>query len=455
MTRTPSKPSILIVDDERGSREVLARFLRPEYDVATAEDGQVGVNLLSRNTYDLVLTDIRMPGAGGFDVLKKTLSLPDPPPCILFTAYGSIDTAVEAMKLGAFDFITKPVDIDQLELRIKRALETRNIKTENAELKRKLDESRQVVPHILGDSPAIRQVMDTVRQVAPTRSSVLIQGESGTGKELVARALHELSGRKGDFVAIHCAAIPETLFESELFGHEKGAFTGAVEQHKGFFEKADGGTIFLDEIGEVPLPVQVKLLRVLETRSFERVGGTQNITVDVRIVSATNRDLEQMVASGAFREDLYYRLNVVKILIPPLRERTSDIPILVRGFLSRIAEENGKGDMTISEPAMAALCAAKWPGNIRELRNCVENMVVLCRTGEIGLENVPMNIRESSSPGITRNVLAAPSCDLEQNERVLIERALNECGGNRSRAAEKLGISRRTLHRKLNLYNIE
>ena len=388
-------------------------------------------------------------------MLKKTLSLPDPPPCILFTAYGSIDTAVEAMKLGAFDFVTKPVDIDQLELRIKRALETRNIKSENAELKRKLDESRQVVPHILGDSPAIRQVMDTVRQVAPTRSSVLIQGESGTGKELVARALHELSGRKGDFVAIHCAAIPETLFESELFGHEKGAFTGAVEQHKGFFEKADGGTIFLDEIGEVPLPVQVKLLRVLETRSFERVGGTQNITVDVRIVSATNRDLELMVASGAFREDLYYRLNVVKILIPPLRERTSDIPILVRGFLSRIAEENGKGDMTISEPAMAALCAAKWPGNIRELRNCVENMVVLCRTGEIGLENVPMNIRESSSPGITRNVLAAPSCDLEQNERVLIERALNECGGNRSRAAEKLGISRRTLHRKLNLYNIE
>ena len=222
MTKPNSKPSILIVDDERGSREVLARFLRPEYDVTTAEDGEIGVNLLSRNHYDLVLTDIRMPGAGGFDVLKKTLSLPDPPPCILFTAYGSIDTAVEAMKLGAFDFVTKPIDIDQLELRIKRALETRSIKTENAELKRKLDESRRVVPHILGDSPAIRQVMDTVRQVAPTRSSVLIQGESGTGKELVARALHELSGRKGDFVAIHCAAIPETLFESELFGHEKG-----------------------------------------------------------------------------------------------------------------------------------------------------------------------------------------------------------------------------------------
>ena len=455
MTKPNAKPSILIVDDERGSREVLAQFLRPEYDVTTAEDGEIGVNLLSRNTYDLVLTDIRMPGIGGFDVLKKTLSLPDPPPCILFTAYGSIDTAVEAMKLGAFDFVTKPVDIDQLEIRIKRALETRSIKTENAELKRKLDESRRVVPHILGDSPAIRQVMDTVQQIAPTRSSVLIQGESGTGKELVARALHELSGRKGDFVAIHCAAIPETLFESELFGHEKGAFTGAVEQHKGFFEKADGGTIFLDEIGEVPLPVQVKLLRVLETRSFERVGGTQNISVDVRIVSATNRDLEQMVASGAFREDLYYRLNVVKILIPPLRERTSDIPILVRGFLAQIAAENGKENMTISEPAMAALCAARWPGNIRELRNCVENMVVLCRTGEIRLENVPVNIRESSSPGITRDILAAPSCDLEKNERILIERALNECGGNRSRAAEKLGISRRTLHRKLKLYNIE
>lgn len=220
MNKTNAKPSILIVDDERGSREVLARFLRPEYDVTTAEDGEIGVNLLSRNTYDLVLTDIRMPGAGGFDVLKKTLSLPDPPPCILFTAYGSIDTAVEAMKLGAFDFVTKPVDIDQLEIRIRRAMETRNIKNENAELKRKLDESKRIVPNILGESPAIRQVMDIVRQVAPTRSSVLIQGESGTGKELVARALHELSGRKGDFVAIHCAAIPETLFESELFGHE-------------------------------------------------------------------------------------------------------------------------------------------------------------------------------------------------------------------------------------------
>lgn len=452
--KNQEKPSLLIVDDERGVRDTMTKFLRSDYNVTVAEDGQIGLNLLDRYQYDVVLTDIRMPGAGGFDILKKTLSLPDPPPCILFTAYGSIETAVEAMRSGAFDFVTKPVDFDQLELRLKRALENRRIVQENKELKRQLKDIRKA-PSILGESPAIRRIMETVEQVASTRASVLIEGESGTGKELVARAIHEYSGRQGDFVAVHCAALPESLFESELFGHEAGAFTGAVECRKGRFELADGGTLFLDEIGEVPPSIQVKLLRVLETRSFERVGGAETLNADVRIVSATNRNLEEMAAAGTFREDLYYRLNVVRIQMPPLRERPGDIPILVRYFLSTFAAENGKENMTITEPAMAALCAARWPGNIRELRNCVENMVVLSRTGEIGLENVPGNVREVSNPGIVKNMLSSPSCDLESNERVLIERALNECGGNRSRAAEKLGISRRTLHRKLNLYHIQ
>jgi len=452
--KNQEKPSLLIVDDERGVRDTMTKFLRSDYNVTVAEDGQIGLNLLDRYQYDVVLTDIRMPGAGGFDILKKTLSLPDSPPCILFTAYGSIETAVEAMRSGAFDFVTKPVDFDQLELRLKRALENRRIVQENKELKRQLKDIRKA-PSILGESPAIRRIMETVEQVASTRASVLIEGESGTGKELVARAIHEYSGRQGDFVAVHCAALPESLFESELFGHEAGAFTGAVERRKGRFELADGGTLFLDEIGEVPPSIQVKLLRVLETRSFERVGGAETLNADVRIVSATNRNLEEMVAAGTFREDLYYRLNVVRIQMPPLRERPGDIPILVRYFLSTFAAENGKENMTITEPAMAALCAARWPGNIRELRNCVENMVVLSRTGEIGLENVPGNVREVSNPGIVKNMLSSPSCDLESNERVLIERALNECGGNRSRAAEKLGISRRTLHRKLNLYHIQ
>ena len=255
---------------------------------------------------------------------------------------------------------------------------------------------------------------------------------------------------------VHCAALPETLLESELFGHEKGAFTGAVEERKGRFELAAGGTLFLDEIGEIPLSVQVKLLRVLETRSFERLGGTETIQTDVRIVAATNKDLEKMVAEGTFREDLFYRLNVVTVLLPPLRERRDDIPLLVRHYMEQFATENGKAELGIDESAMAALAAYNWPGNIRELRNCVERMVVLCRGQELTIDNVPANIRENISPGITKSLLAPTgSCDLERNEKLLIERALNECGGNRSKAAEKLGISRRTLHRKLNLYNLD
>lgn len=449
-----ARRSILIIDDERGTREAMGKFLRLDYDVTLAEDGEKGINLLNRNHYDLILSDIRMePGPSGLDVLAASLKLSPPPPCILFTAYGSIETAVEAVKQGAFDFVTKPVNFDRLEIIIRRALESVSLKEENTELKRKLGSSFGV-KGMIGNSAKMKNIIETIEQVAPTRTTVLITGESGTGKELVAQAIHQCSGRTGKFVPVHCSALPDNLIESELFGHERGAFTGAVEMRKGRFELAEGGTIFLDEIGEIPLHIQVKLLRVLESRSFERIGGSETIVTDARVVAATNRDLKKMVEEGTFREDLFYRLDVVSLEIPPLRERKEDIPLLVKHYLDVFNKENGK-DIGITETAMASLCAYAWPGNIRELRNCVERMVVLCRGKMIELENVPVDVREGVTPGIAKTVLAQPSCDLECNEKMLIERALNECKGNRTKAAEKLGISRRTLHRKLHTYNLE
>ncbi len=449
-----ARRSILIIDDERGTREAMGKFLRLDYDITLAEDGEKGINLLNRNHYDLILSDIRMePGPSGLDVLAASLKLTPPPPCILFTAYGSIETAVEAVKQGAFDFVTKPVNFDRLEIIIRRALESVSLKEENTELKRKLGSSFGV-KGMIGNSAKMKNIIETIEQVAPTRTTVLITGESGTGKELVAQAIHQCSGRTGKFVPVHCSALPDNLIESELFGHERGAFTGAVEMRKGRFELAEGGTIFLDEIGEIPLHIQVKLLRVLESRSFERIGGSETIVTDARVVAATNRDLKKMVEEGTFREDLFYRLDVVSLEIPPLRERKEDIPLLVKHYLDVFNKENGK-DIGITETAMASLCAYAWPGNIRELRNCVERMVVLCRGKMIELENVPVDVREGVTPGIAKTVLAQPSCDLECNEKMLIERALNECKGNRTKAAEKLGISRRTLHRKLHTYNLE
>lgn len=449
-----ARRSILIIDDERGTREAMGKFLRLDYDITLAEDGEKGINLLNRNHYDLILSDIRMePGPSGLDVLAASLKLSPPPPCILFTAYGSIETAVEAVKQGAFDFVTKPVNFDRLEIIIRRALESVSLKEENTELKRKLGSSFGV-KGMIGNSAKMKNIIETIEQVAPTRTTVLITGESGTGKELVAQAIHQCSGRTGKFVPVHCSALPDNLIESELFGHERGAFTGAVEMRKGRFELAEGGTIFLDEIGEIPLHIQVKLLRVLESRSFERIGGSETIVTDARVVAATNRDLKKMVEEGTFREDLFYRLDVVSLEIPPLRERKEDIPLLVKHYLDVFNKENGK-DIGITETAMASLCAYAWPGNIRELRNCVERMVVLCRGKMIDLENVPVDIREGVTPGIAKTVLSQPSCDLECNEKMLIERALNECKGNRTKAAEKLGISRRTLHRKLHTYNLE
>ncbi len=441
--------NILIADDERTSREGLSRILNQEYDVTVAEDGARAINILRKNNFDVVVTDLKMPGADGMDVLKEALSKDPQPVCIVMTAYGSIPSAIEATRIGAFDFLQKPISLDQFELMIKRAIEKKQLTEENKELKRKLNKSYEL-GDIIGKSAVMHEVFETVKQVAPARTTVMITGESGTGKEMIAHSIHALSGRTGQFVAVHCAALPPTLLESELFGHEKGAFTGATEQRKGRFELADGGTLFLDEIGDIDQTVQVKILRALETRAFERVGGTGLITTDTRVITATNKDLRTLVAEGKFREDLYFRLFVVSIHLPPLRDRQEDIPLLVKHFLDEFSRENNKGDMSISEDALNLLCRYPWPGNIRELRNCVERMVVLSRSKVLDSHNVPVHIREMISPELAKPALPANSLNIDKAERALIQKALDECDGNITKAAAKLGISRRTLHRKLN-----
>jgi len=444
---------ILVVEDERSTREGLLRMLRGEYEVTLAEDGTRAINLLARHEYDLVLTDLRLPGADGMAVLRAALSRERPPACIMLTAYGSIETAVAAMREGAFDFVAKPVNLDQLEVVIKRALETRRLAQENRELRQRL-EQKFGLEAIVGESAAMHEVFETVKQVAPSRVTVLLTGESGTGKELIAQAIHQLSGRSGPFVPVHCAALSSSLLESELFGHEKGAFTGAVEQRRGRFELADRGTLMLDEIGEVEPQVQVKLLRVLETRAFERVGGNATIQTDARLIAATNRDLKAMVERGEFREDLFFRLSVVNLRLPPLRERPEDIPLLVRRFIDEFARENRREITGISAEALALLCRHDWPGNVRELRNAIEQMVVLSRDRELQVRNLPPAIREKVDPAGVRPVSRGSSLDVAANERLLIERALAQTKGNRTAAAALLGISRRTLQRKLRNENL-
>ena len=461
------KLKMLLADDERNTRDALERFFRIRFDITLAEDGVTAINLLNRNDYDLVLTDLRMPGADGFGVLDAALGKENPPSCIVFSAYGSIESAVEAVKRGAFDFVTKPVNLDRLEIVIDHALEARRLKAENHDLKRKLTGNFDF-DSLVAKSQAMHEVLETVKQIAPSRSTVLITGESGTGKEVIARAIHALSGRPGPLVPVHCAALPANLLESELFGHEKGAFTGAIEQKKGRFELAENGTLFLDEIGEIEPQIQVKLLRVLESRTFERVGGIEEIHCDARLISATNRDLEAMVREGEFREDLYYRLDVVSIKMPPLRERREDIPILTKKFIDEFARDNNRGNMTITESAMEALQNYSWPGNIRELRNSIERMVVLSRSDVLDVVNLPSAIgrnhlipqalsrensitgqKDGTENGAIESDFPASVLDLASNRKVLLLKALEECGGNRTKAAKKLGISRRTLYRYL------
>jgi DNA-binding NtrC family response regulator len=449
------KPALLIVDDEKTAREGLRAALEERYDVYIAEDAKAAMNLLESENFDVLLTDFRLPNEDGMKLIARAKSLPKPPICILMTAYGSEELAVDAMKRGADDYIAKGrLQIDELEMRIARALKQQHLEVENVSLRQQLD-SKFGLENIIGESPAMREIFEIVQQVAPTRASVLVLGESGTGKELIARALHQLSPRaKQPFVTVHCAALAPTLLESELFGHEKGAFTGAHERRIGRFEQAQGGTLFLDEIGEIDATIQVKLLRFLGERTFERVGSNKTLSADVRLVAATNKNLEELVKAGKFREDLFFRLRVVEIELPPLRERTGDIPLLAQGFLREFAKENGKAVNEFTADALECLMNFSWPGNVRELRTAIEHAVVLSRGERIARRDLPPSVRNGSAPAETK-FLRGNDLTVKEAEKQLIVRALKETNGNRTLAAKKIGMSRRTFHRKLHAHHLE
>jgi len=452
------QPTILIVDDEKHTRDGLRRLLEDEYDTYVAEDIRGAMDVLEREPIDVLITDLRLGGDDGMVLIERALKLAHPPICIMMTAYGSVDTAVEAMKRGAYDFVTKPLNLDKVEMLIARALASRKMEQENRTLRQQIDE-RYGLENIIGESPALREVLDTIRQVAPSSANVLIEGESGTGKELAAQAIHNLSRRnKAKFVTVHCAALSPQLLESELFGHERGAFTGAHERRIGRFEQANGGTIFLDEIGEIDASTPVKLLRVIsEERAFERVGGNQTLRADVRLIAATNKNLEKLVAEGKFRDDLYFRLNVVHMTMPPLRDRKEDIPLLVRGFLRHFCKLNEKPLLELTADAMNALLTYGWPGNVRELRTAIEHGVVMARGSKMTLRDLPPNVRAATGATLPGGITPtkafgekSSALDLHETEKRLIMQALATTNGNITKAAQKLGISRRTLHRKIN-----
>ncbi|MGB0273464.1 MAG: sigma-54-dependent transcriptional regulator [Opitutales bacterium] len=445
--------SILIVDDEKNTREGLGLALEDNYDVYLASGAEEAFNLMAAETFQVVLTDLRMAGQSGLKVIDHAIALPNRPICIMMTAYGNVETAVEAMRRGAFDFLTKPVSLEKLEILIKRALQTRTIEAENVQLHQRLDQ-KYSFNGIVGNSPSLVEVLDKVKLVAPSKATVLLEGETGTGKELIAQAIHQNSDRaRKAFVPVHCAALATNLLESELFGHEKGAFTGATERRIGRFEAADSGTLFLDEIGEIDASTQVKLLRFLETRSFERLGSSKPIQVDVRLVCATNRNLAEMVQRGEFREDLLYRLNVISIFLPPLRERPEDLLALLQHFTTRFSEENGLEPVRLTEGALNVLRAYQWPGNIRQLRNFCENIVILkrgCEVSEYDLDPMYQGNAVAENPNLAgAGFASSPTLSKAENEKRLLRNALLKANGNRTKAAELMGISRRTLHRKL------
>jgi two-component system response regulator AtoC len=456
------QPTILIVDDERPTREGLRRLLEDDYDVYVAGDIAGAMNVLERGQIDLLLTDLRLGTEDGMQLIERALKMSRPPICIMMTAYGSVDTAVEAMKRGAYDFVTKPLNLDKVEILIARALQGRRLEQENRALRQQVNE-RYGLENIIGESAALHEVIDTIRQVAPSSANVLIEGESGTGKELAAHAIHNLSRRnKAKFVTVHCAALSPQLLESELFGHERGAFTGAHERRIGRFEQASGGTIFLDEVAEIDASTQVKLLRVIsEERAFERVGGNQTLRADVRLIAATNKDLGKLVAEGKFRDDLYFRLNVVRITMPPLRDRKEDIPLLVSRFVQHFARGNDKQVGELTTDAMNALLTYNWPGNVRELRTAIEHGVVMATGPKITLRDLPIAIRQAAGGALPRGISPGQAfgerknpLNIHETERKLILQALATTKGNVTAAAKKLGISRRTLHRKINEMNV-
>ena len=430
------KPTLLIVDDEKTTREGLRAALEERYDVYIAEDAQAAMTLLESENFDVLLTDFRLPNEDGMKLIARAKSLAKPPISILMTAYGSEELAVDAMKRGADDYIAKGrLQIEELEMRIARALKRQHLEVENVSLRKQL-EAKFGLDNIVGESPVMKEIFDVVQQVAPTRATVLVLGESGTGKELIAKALHQLSPRaQQPFVTVHCAALAPTLLESELFGHEKGAFTGAHERRLGRFEQAQGGTLFLDEIGEIDATLQVKLLRFLGERTFERVGSNKTLSADVRVVAATNKNLQELVKAGKFREDLFFRLRVVEIELPPLRERTGDLPLLAQSFLREFAKENGKTVNDFTADALQLLLNYAWPGNVRELRTAIEHAVVLCRGEKIAARDLPPSVRggrTTETPLLQRNDLT-----VREVEKQLVMRALKETDGNRTLAAKK------------------
>jgi len=444
---------ILVVDDEASQRDLLKLVLTEEgYNVETASSGEDAVKKVEDRFYNLVIMDMKMGGMGGLEALKSIKGISPAVQVLIVTAYASVDTAVDAMRSGALNYLTKPVDLEELKVQVDKTMQISNLVTENASLKAQVAGAFEA-SQIIGNSPRIMETFDTLRMVAPTEATVLILGESGTGKELVADAIHANSPRKnGPLVKVNCAALPETLLESELFGHEKGSFTGAVARREGRFKLADGGTLFLDEIAEMSLLLQAKLLRVIQTRTFERVGGTETIKTDVRLIVATNRDLEEEVRENRFREDLFYRLNVVPVTLPPLRERREDIPLLAEHFLSVIAERNRKLIRGFSPQAMDLLVRNRWKGNVRELENVVERAIIMARGDLIQPGDLPAHIMtdvETPSAGVV------PGRPLSDLEREAILSTLEMTGGNRTETAKLLGISRRTLQYKLKEFKIQ
>ncbi|MCA9515601.1 MAG: sigma-54-dependent Fis family transcriptional regulator [Myxococcales bacterium] len=440
--------TLLIVDDDRANLESLERiFVREKVEVVTASDGKEALDLLRRRRVSVILTDLMMPGISGLDLLRASKTLSPETEVIMMTAFGTVETAVEAMKEGAWDFVTKPFKRIQIVKAVLRALDQQSLVLENQALKAELQDSRRD-RSIIGNSLVMRQTLDMVRQVAPSNATVLLMGESGTGKELFARAVHNASNRaQRPFIAINCAALPESLLEAELFGHEKGSFTGATARRQGRFELADRGTLFLDEVGETSPAVQVKLLRVLQEGEFERVGGTQTLRVDARIVAATNKDLKAEVQAGRFREDLFYRLNVISLRLPALRERKDDVPLLVHYFLARYAEKNGKRITGVARDALDAMMGWSWPGNVRELENAMERAVVLCRGDTITVEDLPPHLREGEPE--RRAITVHIGTPLEEIERTVIRETLNATRGDKRLAAQLLGIATRTIYRKI------
>ncbi|NPV02204.1 MAG: sigma-54-dependent Fis family transcriptional regulator [Brevinematales bacterium] len=447
-----SKPTVLVIDDEKNIREALRQYLTMEgFDVQAAEDGVDGLNKFQTLLPDAVILDLKMPKMSGMDFLNKAFAVKQDSPIIVLTGHGGIDEAVECMKRGAYDFFMKPPEMEKLILVLRRAIDEVSRHERQDELEKMVDE-RFRFDSIIGNSPGIKRVLDTVRQIAPTDATILITGESGTGKELVASAIHNNSRRsKGPFIKVHCAALTDTLLESELFGHEKGSFTGAAARKRGRFELADGGTIFLDEIGEISQTTQVKLLRVLQEHEFERVGGEETLKVDIRVITATNKDLHHEVEQGRFREDLFYRLNVINLHIPPLRERKEDIPLLINHFVNFYSGRHGKQAVQISLKALKLMENYIWKGNIRELQNLVENLIVMSKGVEITPDDLPAAIRNFSGQEELRLEVGIP---LDEVERRAIIATLDSVNGNKSHAARVLGIGRKTLLRKLEGYGM-